>query len=1143
MNALKEAVYDAAHGEGGLVFVHGEAGIGKTRLLRELGAYAQSRGVQVLHGRCPGLFRMDGVPPYVIWKEVIKDYLETCIPEQLYRVIGYYPSEVAKLVPELSQKLRAVPPSFAISPEQEQNRLFEAVCQFIVNISQETPLLVVLDDLQWNDPSSLLLLHYLARGVRKVPLLLLGAYRTTDVDDRHPLTPILAELNRERLPQEIQLKRMSLRDVSELIKNILEQEDVPEEFCKLVYDKTRGNPFFAEEVVKSLKEEEVIYREQSKWKFKEVSRIEFPKSVKSVVKARIGRLDEECQSVLAMAAFIGNDFGFDALREVTGFEEGKLLELLDAMFKTGLIKERAIHGERACSFADILVRDVVYEEVSPLKRTKLHEIVGRTLEKVYAKTIDEHLGELALHFLEGGDTEKALSYFLKAGEKAQRIYANSEAASHFQSALALLEEKEEGLQEKGTVLENLGDIKKLVGENDACIKYWNEALLVRERLNDKCSVSRLHRKIAYVLWEGMGDVEGAKVHHKSALRILEVEPESIELASLYEDIAHMHYRIGDIAKALSGVEKALELAKKLNALEVVASSYATLGTIFIFIGERKKSSESLERALRIALDNGYNETALRSYNNLGAALPPEENERMLGYTEKGYELAKKVGDIDMQSWTGQWLGWVNIGMGDMNKAILLTEESVALDRKIGNMTHLLVSLAILGVVYQILGEWEKSERSHKEASGIVQKISAWQMASVCYWAHGWLYLERGEYAKAQELFEKAVGVIEKVGAKGALMDMFRLGNRWLAWTCIELGENEKASKLIGEMQKSALETDDKGLAASAEVFQAMLFRAEKKWDESISTFERSLKEFEDLGARQWNKYIFAKLVLHEYARTLLERNQGSDKERARDLLNQALETFQKMGAKRDIEKVEAKIAFIETGKEVSKPKPMELVSTGYANLDKLLCGGLPSDCAVVLTSPSCNERDMLVKSFLETGAKKGEVAFYVTINPGSAKTLADEFQSNLYLFICNPQADAIIKDAPNVVKLKGVENLTEVSIALTSAIRKLDPSLKGARRICLGFVSDVLLQHHAVQTRRWLGGLIPELQSQGFTILASMNPQIHPSQESQAILDLFDGEISLYEKETDKGPGKYLRVKKMGNSKYLDNELPLKKEQ
>ena len=292
MNILKEAIYRAVHGEGGLVFLHGEAGIGKTRLTRELSAYARLHGVQVLYGRCPALFRMDGVPPYILWKEVIKDYLEACTPEQLYRVVGYYPAEVAKLVPEISQKLRSIPQSFPISPEQEQNRLFEAVSQFVTNISRETPLLVVLDDLQWTDPSSLLLLHYLARDVQKSSLLLLGAYRSTDIDSKHPLTPVLAELKRERLPQSVSLKRMSLENTSEMIRQIFEQDDIPPEFCRLVYDKTRGNPFFVEEVIESLKEEGVIYREENRWEIKEISEIEFPETVKSVLKTRFARLDE-----------------------------------------------------------------------------------------------------------------------------------------------------------------------------------------------------------------------------------------------------------------------------------------------------------------------------------------------------------------------------------------------------------------------------------------------------------------------------------------------------------------------------------------------------------------------------------------------------------------------------------------------------------------------------------------------------------------------------------------------------------------------------------------------------------------------------------------------------------------------------------
>jgi KaiC/GvpD/RAD55 family RecA-like ATPase len=208
-----------------------------------------------------------------------------------------------------------------------------------------------------------------------------------------------------------------------------------------------------------------------------------------------------------------------------------------------------------------------------------------------------------------------------------------------------------------------------------------------------------------------------------------------------------------------------------------------------------------------------------------------------------------------------------------------------------------------------------------------------------------------------------------------------------------------------------------------------------------------------------------------------------------------------------------------------------------------LRGGIPENYAVALTSPSCDERESLVKSFLETGAEQGEVTFYLTVDPSTARSLAEKFQASFHLFVCNPQADVIVKSLPNTFTLKGVENLTDIGIALTSAIRRLDPLLKGPRRICIGLVSDVLLQHHAVQTRKWLTALTAELKSNGFTALAVVDPQMHPPEEIHAILGLFDGEINIYEKETEKGFGRFLKIKRMSDQKYLETELLLKKDE
>ena len=209
-------------------------------------------------------------------------------------------------------------------------------------------------------------------------------------------------------------------------------------------------------------------------------------------------------------------------------------------------------------------------------------------------------------------------------------------------------------------------------------------------------------------------------------------------------------------------------------------------------------------------------------------------------------------------------------------------------------------------------------------------------------------------------------------------------------------------------------------------------------------------------------------------------------------------------------------------------------------LDALLFGGLPKNSAVILTSPSCDERDLLINSFLNTGLKQDEVVFYITTDPKNAHKLAEK-AFNFHVFICNPQAEKIVKDLPNIYRLKGVENLTELNIALASGFRKLPESAIKTRRVCLRIVSDVLLEHHAVHTRRWLTSLIPELKSKNFTLLAVMNPQMHPEQETRAVLDLFEGEINILENQTDTGTQKHLQIKKMTNQEYLGSVLHLRK--
>lgn len=218
------------------------------------------------------------------------------------------------------------------------------------------------------------------------------------------------------------------------------------------------------------------------------------------------------------------------------------------------------------------------------------------------------------------------------------------------------------------------------------------------------------------------------------------------------------------------------------------------------------------------------------------------------------------------------------------------------------------------------------------------------------------------------------------------------------------------------------------------------------------------------------------------------------------------------------------------------------ITTGYEDLDNLLFGGIPENYAVVMTSPSSDERELLIKKFLEAGAKAGQITFYIAVEPGNGRVLAEEFQSNFYLFVCNPRTDLMIKSLPNVFKLNGVESLPDINIAFIKSLRMLDASQSGPRRACIEIISDVLLQHHAVITRKWLSWLLPNLRSKGFTTLAVVNPHMHPREEVQAILGLFEGEIKISEKETEKGIEKTLRIRKLYNQRYLKEELTLTRE-
>lgn len=1128
---LRNAVDNALLGIGGLIVLKGESGVGKTRLTKEIEIYAREKGMQTLHAICPILFNNKKPSPYVLWKSLIRDYLHTFAPINLRLAIGNYPEEICQLVPEIKYKLGYPSESHSLKPKLEQERLFEAVAQFIANISHKTPLLMVLDDLHWSDVSSLMLLHYLARGINREQILVLGAYREEKGTENSGLLKVLNELNKERLAKIINLKRMGKPETIQMIKLIIRQDRISERFCDLIHSKTHGNPFFIEELITSLIEEGIIYLENDFCKIKSNYRLKIPKTIRNVFEAKLDKLDKQSLDFLKLASCFENPFALEDIEATSGILKPKLIDQMEKMMKRGFFESKLVKGKIIFSFVDEVLRNIVYDEIDPFKKIRFHHNIGNMLEKIHSQELDEYLGELGSHFLKGGEKSKAIEYFIKAGMKAKQLNAYDEAEAYYQSAIDLIEKSKPTLKRRAEIHEILGDLQSILGKHESSIKQWEQGISLITKINKQKIIATIHRKIAHEYWSKLGNQEKAKEHHKKSKEILKKEAEDPEMAYLNADISRMYFRAGDLTNALTLANETLTIAKKQKLYEIIANAYLTLGAIHNLKANKPTAISFFEKALKMAITNKCLETAVYAYDNLGWALRETARKQWrLDCYRNGYNLAKKIGIISAQSWIGNNLAEMYIGMSDTREALKLRKESASLDRKSGNIINLILSLGGLGHVYDIIGDWCESERYLEEALDLSKKTDDFPAIGLTYKALGIHYINTGEFEKSREYGEKAFALSKKAKSR-----LHQIISCYYSTIClIELKELEQAEKNINKLQKLVQQLQDKQQSAYIEGLCGMLYRAKKDWKKALMYFESSYNQLNSLNATAWDAYEFAKRIILEYARIFLERNQKEDKRKAYALLNEALSIFKRIGAKREIEFVETRIFELDYQfKILKKTKPFLVTITGTSNLDKMLLGGIPNRFSVALASSSCDEKDIILRNFLETGIRQNEVTFHITDQEPNPEYLVKENEAKYYLFYCNPRPKPKFLNQINTYILQNQTDLTNLNIALIKAYRTTDQSPNTPKRALVEIASEVLLRSKAELTRRWLEDLLYNFKQRGFTILATINPLMHSSEQLHSILDLFDGEIGIIEKDTKTGIERPVVIKRMRNTDYM----------
>ena len=427
LGALRLALQESLLGQGRLVMLAGEPGIGKTRTAQELADYAQSQGAQVLWG-CS--YDGEGAPPYWPWVQLLQSYVHQSEPGQLQSEMGAGAAGIAEIVSEVREKLPGLEPPPALdSPEQARFRLFDSISTFLKNAARRQPLVLVLDDLHWADRSSLLLLEFLAQELQSIPLLLIGTYRDVEVSRQHPLSQTLGSLIRASGFVRLHLPGLSQWEVSQILDLTPGWESSPQTVAT-IHQRTQGNPLFVGEILRGLSQAMLVD--------KSAYLTGIPEGVKDAIGRRLSHLSERCNQALTTASVIGREFDFRLLSRLSvGVSEEQMLGSIDEAVAAHLIEELPGRAE-GYQFSHALIQETLASELSAARRVRLHARIGEALEEMYAPDVSGHAAELAYHFSQAEPVlgiEKLVRYSLLAGERALAAYAWEDALHHFQRGL------------------------------------------------------------------------------------------------------------------------------------------------------------------------------------------------------------------------------------------------------------------------------------------------------------------------------------------------------------------------------------------------------------------------------------------------------------------------------------------------------------------------------------------------------------------------------------------------------------------------------------------------------------------------------------------------------------------------------------
>jgi DNA-binding CsgD family transcriptional regulator len=775
-SVVSQQLATALGGRTSMVFISGEPGIGKSRLLARVAEEGQAAGAIALSG---GVALAEGMPPYLAFLLALGPFVRRADPILLREAAGEHAGILTELFPELAGRLGEVPTPPALPAEQARLRLFEAVGTFLAGLAAPHGLVLCLDDLQWTDPSTLDLVESVVLGHPSARMMLVAAYREGEETDA--LVRTVHELIRQRRAVALPVHPLAAEETAELAAVHL-RGSVSSNLASRLHRQSEGNPFFAEELLGGWIESGALRRAGGEWNLDAARGEALPPSIRAAVHQRLARLPASTVDLLRMAAIVGRTFVPDLLAAIGDTDADTVEAQLEPAVRARLVRPpcgqasaRALHAVRgdAYTFAHDTIRECLYSEVSTARRGRLHGAIGTAL--LAGHRDPRWLAEVAFHFARSGDAERGVTFSVQAGEVALRSYAHEEAYSHFRTALDLLDF---GDQRRPGLLLRVGEAALLAGRAEEAAGVFD---LARDALVtvDRVAAARATHGLGVARWR-QDRIDASRVALEAALALVEESqsarseprPEGDELAiHVLIDLATvMGVALGRQEEAMVYARRALETVQGARAdrplarglqddllrrrLEALAT--CTIGKLLMRGNDFAAGIAALEDALVLAEAASDPATAAECCANLA----------------NGYYVQ---GDIEQS-----------------RRCTYLRLEHARHCQQPHEMRHVHGWLALLAI-WQ--GRWDEAEVLIDQAQAVAEGLAGDEPLAYAYAMRGTLAYQRGQLPEAIAHLEVMAGIHR---AKGPAHLTWYAGLLMLAY--LEAGQRRQALAMQAELE-------------------------------------------------------------------------------------------------------------------------------------------------------------------------------------------------------------------------------------------------------------------------------------------------------------------------------------------------------